>query len=239
VTGLVILYAVMFALYHRDVHGGPGQVIDNAASEAILRIVGDTRVPAAGFGLPSFPKRSVTRPYQTAGEGSLRVTGYFETADGRWCLLFPGTPGTSIWDSFVRAIGREDFLDESQYPPGSEARSKRSAEISDVIVQWFGSHTREEVMKIADEGDITIAPINNIQEAMADPQLTARQAFIEVEDDDFGPIQMVAPTPRFGATPGVVARTGPRLGEHSEEIYRGLLGLSPEKLDQLRREGII
>ena len=45
--------------------------------------------------------------------------------------------------------------------------------------------------------------------------------------------------PRFSETPGDVPRGAPRLGEHNEEIYQGLLGLSPGELEALRSDGVI
>jgi crotonobetainyl-CoA:carnitine CoA-transferase CaiB-like acyl-CoA transferase len=238
-TGLVIVYGVMFALYHRDVHGGPGQVIDNAASEAILRVIGENRVPGFHLGLPLPPKRPASHAHGTMGEDAFKVAGYFETADGRWCALHPGSAGTAIWANLMRAVGREDFLDESGYPPGSEERNKRRTEITDTITQWFGSHSRDEIMRIADEQQITVAPIYSIYEAMGDPHFGVRNTFIQAEDQDLGPLDMVGVMPRFSETPGIVRHTGPAIGQHTEEIYGSLLDMGPEELAQLRQQSVI
>jgi formyl-CoA transferase len=238
-AGLVIVYAIMFALYHRDVHGGPGQLIDNAASESILRIVGEHRVPAAGFGLPAFPKRAAGDPHMSIGVDSLRVAGMFATADGRWCALHSGTAGTQIWANLMRAMGREDLLEESAYPAGSDARKQRRLEIDAAVTEWFGSHTRDEIMHAAEEHAVTIAPIYNMEDAMADRHFAAREAFIEVEDEDFGPMRMVNVSPRFSETPGAVHHTGPHVGAHTEEIYGELLGMGAAEIEALRAEGVV
>jgi formyl-CoA transferase len=238
-AGLVIVYAIMFALYHRDVHGGPGQLIDNAASEGMLRVVGEHRVPGVGLGLPPFPKRSSTGPHMSIGQDALRVAGMFATGDGRWCVLHSGTAGTAIWANLMKAIGREDLLDESAYPPGSEARTRRREEIDAAVTEWFGSHTRDEIMQVAADNAVTIAPVYNMEDAMRDPHFVAREAFITVEDEDFGALQMVNVTPRFSETPGAVHHTGPSVGAHTEEIYSSLLGMSTGEIDALRAEGVI
>jgi crotonobetainyl-CoA:carnitine CoA-transferase CaiB-like acyl-CoA transferase len=238
-AGLVIAYAIMFALYHRDVHGGPGQLIDNAASEAMLRVVGEHRVPGVGLGLPQPPKRSASKPHMSIGPDQLRVAGMFETADKRWCALHSGTAGTAIWANLMRAMGREDLLDESAYPPGSDARAVRREEIDTAVSEWFASHTRDDIVRIAAEYEVTIAPVYNMEDAMADPHFKAREAFIEVEDEDFGALSMVNVTPRFSETPGAVHHSGPHVGAHTEEVYGELLGMSRDEIEALRAEGVV
>ena len=50
---------------------------------------------------------------------------------------------------------------------------------------------------------------------------------------------MLNPVPRFSKTPGKIRHSGPRLGEHNEEVYVGRLGHSKSELEQLKREGVI
>jgi crotonobetainyl-CoA:carnitine CoA-transferase CaiB-like acyl-CoA transferase len=238
-AGLVIVYAIMFALYHRDVHGGPGQLIDNAASEGMLRVVGEHRVPGVGLGLPQPPKRAATAPHMSIGQDALRVAGMFHTKDGRWCVLHSGTAGTAIWANLMKAIGREDLLDEAAYPPGSPQRQQRRAEIDGVVTEWFATHTRDEIVQVAADNAVTIAPVYNMEDAMRDPHFAAREAFITVADEDFGSLQMVNVTPRFSETPGAVHHTGPAVGAHTEEVYGRLLGMSHEQIEALRADGVI
>ncbi|HZS14429.1 MAG TPA: CoA transferase [Candidatus Dormibacteraeota bacterium] len=238
-AGLVIVYAIMFALYHRDVHGGPGQLIDNAASEGMLRVVGEHRVPAVGLGVPLMQKRASNGPHMGIGQDALRVAGMFHTKDDKWCVFHSGTAGTSIWANLCRAMGREDFLDEAPYPVGSPERKQRLAEIDRLVTEWFEAHTRDEVVQIATDHEITIAPVYSMEDAMNDPHFRARGAFITVDDPDFGPFQMVNVTPRLSETPGEIRHTGPSVGAHTEEVYGTLLGMSSAEIDALRAEGVI
>ena len=106
IAGLFIAKAVMIALYHRDVHDAPGQLIDNAAAENALRIAGDPHITAHGLGVPQFQRPGSQYPSWPAG--ALRMAGLFETGDGKFVNLHPGSPGTSIWENFCRGLGRPD-----------------------------------------------------------------------------------------------------------------------------------
>ena len=236
-AGLTIAYATMIALYHRDVHGGPGQLIDNAASEAILRLVGEWTVPGAGLGLPLRQKRPSTEPSSVGAWGDFRIVGVFATEDGKWCTFTPST--REIWDRFMKALGRADFLDEKPYPMGSEKRKARGQEVLLHLRGWFLSHTREEVIRLAEQFEVPIGPVYDAHDIMSDRHFKARGVIVYVPDEDLGLLKMVAPLPRFSETPGRVAHAGPRIGQHTNEVYREWLGLSDAELAALRREKVI
>jgi crotonobetainyl-CoA:carnitine CoA-transferase CaiB-like acyl-CoA transferase len=237
ITGLFIAKAVMVALYHRDVHGGPGQLIDNAAAENTLRLVGDPNITAAA--LKASYKRMPTSTYPSWPAGALRMAGVFKTRDDKFIAFHSGTPGTSIWENFVRAIGRPDFLDDEPYPAGSEARVTRGREIESCVREFFASRDRADIIAFGAEHDVTIAPIQDMEDILHDPQVAYRGALIQVEDEEMGTLTMVRPTPVLSETPGRVRHAGPKLGAHNDEIYRGMLNMSDEDLAALRGEKVI
>ena len=74
---------------------------------------------------------------------------------------------------------------------------------------------------------------------VTDPHFVARESIVTVNDAKLGPVRMQAPTPRLSASPGQVRFPGPRLGEHNDEIYKGLLGKSDGDIAALRAAGIV
>ena len=62
---------------------------------------------------------------------------------------------------------------------------------------------------------------------------------LEVEDPDIGPFPMQNVVPRLSETPGEIRWTGPKLGQHNDEVYREVLDLSGEELEDLRERGIV
>jgi len=237
IAGLFIAKSIMIALYHRDVHGGPGQLIDNAAAENALRIAGDPALTAIQLGVPH--GRRPPAAYPSWPDGALRAPGLFATRDGKYVNLHSGTPGTKIWENFVRGIGRPDFLDEAPYPRGSQARQERGREIERCVRDFFASHTRDEITAFAEAHAVTIAPVQDMDDVMRDPQFAARGVLVEVDDAELGPLTMVGPVPRFSETPGEIRHAGPPLGAHNAEIYQGLLGLSEAELASLKLKKVI
>lgn len=237
IAGLFIAKAVMIALYHRDVHDGPGQLIDNAAAENALRIAGDPHLTAHLLGIPQFQRPG--SQYPSWPKGALRMAGLFATADGRFVNLHPGTPGTLIWENFCKGIGRPDFLDEASYPPRSPEREARGREIERFVRDFFLERSRDDIIAFAAEHDVTIAPVQDMADIACDPQFAHRGALIDVEDDEMGTLKMVRPTPILSETPGHVSHAGPPIGANNQEIYQGLLGISDAELASLQEEGII
>jgi crotonobetainyl-CoA:carnitine CoA-transferase CaiB-like acyl-CoA transferase len=74
---------------------------------------------------------------------------------------------------------------------------------------------------------------------LSDPHFAARQDIIDVPDPVMGLVKMQNVFPYLSETPGGVDWAGPELGQHTNEILEGLLGLSPERLAELRECGII
>ena len=237
-AGQALCYAIMFALYHRDVHNGPGQMIDASAAESVLRMIGDATIPGVGVGMSSWPKSPSTEPSVSGSYGDFRCRGLFTTKDGKWCTFSPIQ--RSLWDRFMRAIGREDYLDEASYPKGSSERKRRQQEIHDFVKGWFASQTRADIAKLGEEFEIAIGMVYTMGDVIADPHFQERNTIIDVHDHDLGMIKMVAPMPQLSETPGAVFHTGStRLGEHNTDVYRALLGLTAEETRSLEAERVI
>ena len=88
------------------------------------------------------------------------------------------------------------------------------------------------------KGEVPCAPVNSVQEAFADPQVAEDDMILDLPHPDFGTVKTVAGPIKI-ADAEVEHRRGPQLGEHTDEILQTLLDLSPEKIANYRREGIL
>ena len=74
---------------------------------------------------------------------------------------------------------------------------------------------------------------------LTDPHFIARDAIVRVADPKFGELAMQNVVPKLSATPGSIRWTGPELGQHNDEVYGELLGLSDDERAKLSADGVV
>jgi crotonobetainyl-CoA:carnitine CoA-transferase CaiB-like acyl-CoA transferase len=228
VASLNAAYAVMMALYHRDVHGGPGQLIDVNLVDPLARLLEQTLLGYDQLGL--VPERSGNRWDISAPRNTYR------TADDRWLAMSGSSPALAL--RVFRAIGRDDLVSDADFSD-PQRRLARAREVDDVVADWVATKTLSEAMDVFDAYEVAAAPVYDITDLVADEQLAHREVFVAIDDDELGPMKVQAPVPRFSAADGTVGHLGPRLGEHNAEVYGELLGLTPNDIDDLHARGVL
>ncbi|MGB3333429.1 MAG: CoA transferase [Mycobacterium sp.] len=228
VASLNAAYAVMMALYHRDVHGGPGQLIDINLIDPLARLLEQTLLGYDQLGL--VPTRAGNRWDISAPRNTYR------TADGRWLAMSGSSPALAL--RVFRAIGRTDLVGDADFSD-PQRRLARAAEVDRVVADWVATKTLDEAMAVFDAEQVAAAAVYDITDLVADEQLTHRGVFVQIDDDELGAMTVQAPVPRFSDATGRVEHLGPRLGEHNAEVYRELLGLTPSDIDDLHARGVL
>lgn len=228
VASLNAAYAVMMALYHRDVHGGPGQLIDVNLIDPLARLLEQTLLGYDQLGL--VPERSGNRWDISAPRNT------YQTSDGRWLAMSGSSPALAL--RVFQAIGRDDLVRDADFSD-PQRRLARALEVDDVVADWVAARTLCEAMSILEAHDVAAAPVYDITDLVDDEQLTHRGVFVSVPDAELGPMTVQAPVPRFSQASGAVGHLGPRLGEHNEQVLKELLGLSDNDIDELRQRGVI
>lgn len=130
------------------------------------------------------------------------------------------------------------WLAEDERFRDSRARLVHNDELAAHIYAWAAECTRSEVYRRAGECRAPVAPVNTIADVLASPHLRARGYFREVDHPAAGCLTYPGAPFRMGATPLVGGRA-PLLGEHNEEVYGELLGLTRRDLVRLRSAGVI
>src|SRR3972149_3923314 len=120
-----------------------------------------------------------------------------------------------------------------------EARIKNGEDVKVAVTEWVAKHTRKEILSTLEANEIACGPINSIADVMADLHFKERGAFVEVEHPVLGKVVQSRPAPLLSKTPGRIATLGPDLGQHNEEIYCGILGMSKGEVASLREEGVV
>ncbi len=218
----------MMALYHRDVHGAAGQLIDINLIDPLARLLEQTLLGYDQLGL--VPQRSGNRWDISAPRNTYR------TADGRWLAMSGSSPALAL--RVFRAIGRTDLLADPDFLD-PQRRLARAREVDAVVADWVATKTLSEVMTVFEAEEVAAAPVYDIADLVADEQLKHREVFISVEDEQLGPMTVQAPVPRFSSAPGTVGHLGPSLGQHNTEVYGEVLGMTEADIDGLRARGVL
>jgi crotonobetainyl-CoA:carnitine CoA-transferase CaiB-like acyl-CoA transferase len=228
VAALTATYAVMMALYHRDVHGGGGQHIDINLIEPLARLIEQPVLTYDQLG--TVAGRTGNRWDISAPRNAYR------TKDGHWLAMSGSAPTIAM--RALRAVGRADLTEDPRFAEAQQ-RLANAVEIDRVMAEWIGERTLDTVMDVFDQEQVAAAPIYDAEQLLADPQMQARGVYAPHPDRDLGSMRIQGPVPRFSGTPGRVEHLGPALGEHNDEIYLDLLGLDADRYRRMQVDGVI
>ena len=228
VAAVVGAFAVMVALYHRDVHGGPGQVIDVSLFESLFQITG----PQAA----AYEKLGIVEERRGNRLSFAAPRGAYQTRDGKWVAL-SGT-AQSAAERILSAIGHPDLITDERFATNG-ARLENVEDLDRLIQAWMSRHKLAEVIETFEREGAALAPVYDIAQIYEDPQYDARGTIVHVPDEELGEVALVDPQPRLSRTPGRIRHAGLPRGAANEEIYRQELGLTEEELRQLEEDGTI
>ena len=216
------------ALYHREAHGGRGQVVDVGIYEAVLALMEST-IPEhvltghtrgrTGSVLPFVAPSNI---YPTKGEDYVLIAG---NAD-------------NVFRRLAEAVGQPQWADDEKYAT-HHARGENMEELDARISAWTKERSGEEVLEAMAEAGVPAGKVFTAADMVGDPHYAARENVVEVDDPEIGPFPMQNVVPRLTETPGGIRWTGPTLGQHNDEVYGGLLGLDGEERGALRERGIV
>jgi len=223
VAGTYAASAALAALWNVHVNDGGGQVVDVSLYEPLFSIMGADPTAYAGRG---------RRRNRGDGAGVSSVRGVFQTRDELWVAISAATDETA--SRFFAAVGREDLLADPRFA-GAEARLAHRDELHEALVPEFRRFSRDEILALAAAHRLTIGPVLDVIDALADEHYLARETVVEMEDDG---IVLHNVVPRLSGTPGAIRLPAPALGEHNAEVY-GELGIDAAALARLIEDGVV
>lgn len=220
---------IMAALYHRE-RSGQGQHVDISMVDCLFSLVFDEPLDCYDqLGLPSRMGNRIMR---------LSPFNSYPTQDG-WIIIATGT--TAQWHSLLRAMGQEDLIGEDRYGEMSD-RLLHNDEVDALITEWTEKHKTAEAVDHLREADVVCGPVRTIEDIKASPQMQARGMLPPLPHPLIGDLPGLHAHGfpiHFSETPGGYDHPAPLRGQHNEEIYCGLLGLTAEELADLESESVI
>jgi len=214
------------ALEHRN-QTGEGQMVDSAIYEAVLNIMEAT--------IPEYTISDHIRERSGSTLPNVAPSNVYDCRDGSFVI---GANQDTVFRRLCTAMCKAELADDPRYATHT-ARGAHQEELDDLINSWTQQHTMEEIDTLMVEHGVPGGRVYRAPEMLGDPHFAAREAIIDIPHEKWGKVSMQNISPKLSKTPGEIRWAGPDFGQHTDEVYRELLGLSDEELDHLRRDEII
>jgi crotonobetainyl-CoA:carnitine CoA-transferase CaiB-like acyl-CoA transferase len=151
----------------------------------------------------------------------------YESADGH--VLFMASE-QAFWKNFCEVVGRQDLFERwpgSKYADHAPGNRELQSELRDI----FKTKTSQEWVRLGDEHNFPVAPVNTSKTITDDPQFQDRLPWIPASR--LGADELPVPV-KFMDAPVPTPTRAPTVGQHTDEVLSGVLGYDEEKMAQLR-----
>ena len=225
-TGMYATVAILAALARRD-RGGGGEHIDMSLLDcqvAMLSNLGQNFLisgkipPRWGNAHPNVV------PYQA-----------FPTVDGHVIIAIGND---HQFGKFCEVAGQPGLATDPRFATNTNRVNNRTAIVAQIASIVAGKTTQQWLDLLGPLG-VPCGPINNMAQTFEHPQVLHRHMQITMEHPASGSVPIIANPIRFTEQPIEYNRAPPLLGQHTDEVLGGILGLAPEAIDGLRRSGTI
>jgi len=163
------------------------------------------------------------------------LTGVFETTDG--ALVLVGAFKENPLGLICAALEIDDLSVDERYS-SFEACKEHRTELQAIFRRRFSTASTSHWIGRLEARDLLCAPVRTLAEALEDPQTKQNDMLLDIELTDGSVLHTVASPIHLSNTPARPAEPPPRLGQHTEEVLAEL-GYSPERISDLRREGVL
>jgi crotonobetainyl-CoA:carnitine CoA-transferase CaiB-like acyl-CoA transferase len=225
-AGYSLSIGLLAALQHRN-RTGEGQKVDIGMMDsgiASLQII----YPIYTMG-GRIPERIGNR-YE-----SNYPTDTFETKDG---MMVIGAANDKLWVKLCEIMKKPELATDERYDKNPK-RVERYLEIRPIIAEWTKNYTTKEAVELLLDNGVPASPINNLAQVVEDPHAQAREMFVHVQHPVAGDTVLNGSQFKMTETNPVIETPAPLLGQHNEEIYSTLLGLTKEQIDAYLGKGVM
>lgn len=227
-TALMGAFSLMAAIHHRDHLGGEGQEIDLSMYESIIRF---TEVL-----VPEYDRLGVVRERRGNKHFAAAPGEHFQTSDGRYLILT--VSADAGFQRLCHAMGRADWLQDARYATHS-SRWEHVDELNRILGEWIATTPVKQLCESLDAARLAYSFIYSIDDIMRDPHYAERGSIVSVDHPRIGPVKMAGVFPRFSNIQHKPIEPAPDLGQHNTEYYGQVLGIAPERLQDLAARGVI
>ena len=229
ITAISTVSGILAALYERD-RTGNGKLVETSLLRTGIYSISSDMALQLKFGrVPSTKKRE---------EQINPLFNFFKTKDDRWICLSPRAGGDYDLPKVVRAIGKEEWLENDKFNT-NQGRRENANEFVNEMDKAFSQFTMKEWEEKLDAQDLVWSPVQNLKEVSIDPQAIASGAFSEVEDQECEENYTTVSSPvKFHDSSDGPKGPAPKLGQDNFSVLKDL-GIKDTEIQSLIDEGIV
>jgi crotonobetainyl-CoA:carnitine CoA-transferase CaiB-like acyl-CoA transferase len=226
VTGMYASIAICAALAHRA-ETGKGQHLDLALLDSQIALLAYQNTNYFATGTP--PGR--------IGNLHPNIVPYqpFRTADGE---VIVACGNDNLYRKLCEAAGCPELAADPRFATNGK-RVENRAELTRLLQEVFARRSTREWVEVLEAAGVPNGPINDVAQVYGEPQVKARGIRVDMDHPVAGKLPTVASPMRFSATPLEYRLPPPLLGEHTDEVLKGILGKSDAEIATLRAEGVL
>ena len=225
-TGMYATISVCAAIAHRA-ETGIGQHLDLALFDSLVAVLANQGANYLASG----------KPPQRLGNAHPNIVPYqtFRTADGDVILA---CGNDNLFRKFCGAARQPELADDPRFVTNAKRVENRAA-LTEILTGIFARRTTRDWVEALEAAEVPNGPINNLAQVFEEPQALARGLRMELSHPGADKVSLIRSPMRFSETPVEHRVPPPLLGEHTEEILRGLLARSDGDIARLRAAGAI
>ena len=215
--------AVMAALEYRD-RTGKGQILDLNMLEALAATLNP-------FYMDYIVNKHTPEPFGYRSTRYAPYGGYPCRGEDEWCVIAVETE--EEWKAFQKAIGEPGWAFDPRFQ-SKAGRTEHREELDANISTWTKEYTRHQVMHFLQRDGVPAGSIQSAEDLYYDYHLRKRGHIVEVWNPaPWGTFDLYGTSARMSGTPVRDTAPTPDLGQHNEEVFKGLWGLPDAEYERL------
>ena len=224
-AGILGAMGILAAYVHR-LKTGEGQWVETSLFEAAL--VQTYWQSAIALATGEAPRamgsaHPLNAPYQA-----------FQTSDG-WIVV--GGANQTNWLRVLDAIDASELAEDRRFKD-NPGRMAHLTELEEELARRFRTNSSQHWLDVLEAKGVPCGPVNDMLQALGDPQTAAREMLVEVDHTTLGRVKTLGLPVKFSQTPGKVRTGAPLYGEHTRAILAEH-GFSRDEIAALEREGAV
>jgi len=223
--------AVLAALWRRG-RTGEGALIDLAQQETVASLLGPLLLDRAAHGGTSTGFGNASQEGPGAPHGVYPCAG-----DDRWIAI--SVFDDDDWRGLCRVADDLPWTGDARFAT-RDGRVAHAAELDGLVAAWTRGLDADVAMERLQAAGVAAGRVADAADLCTrDPQLAARGHFVEVPTAEGRTVRLDGPAFLLSDTPARVRGPGPLLGEHTDQVLRGVLGVGADEIAALRADGVV